>query len=177
MTSLASTLHTPPVTSVPSSLCPVASSPATTTRNTDSQKEKLSSQQRAALSYGNRLRLNRKKGHEQRRRRREYVQLYKIMWGCLPKNDPLNEDEYTKFVAPQSGVATESLPVGPIRDWVRVKLEKEPMLELAARLRTSERTLLRIQKDSQTITLKLADQLLTNDGNTMLWELYPELYE
>jgi hypothetical protein len=79
----------------------------------------------------------------------------------------------------------ESLPVKPMRDWITRKLEMYTPTELAraCQLFTPEgepdvrriSSIFRVEKNS--ILFSSVDHMLTREGSTFIWDLYPEEYD
>jgi len=80
----------------------------------------------------------------------------------------------------------EVLPVGPIQDWIRIKLETAystpTELARACQLFDPEdkpdvrRISSILDPNKTTITFSSVDYILTREGSTFIWDLYPEEY-
>lgn len=71
------------------------------------------------------------------------------------------------------------LPAAPFVAWLERKLSSYESIEALAReCGVNSRVFRRYTTgEQQRITLDVADRILTNEGSTHLWELWPELYE
>lgn len=88
----------------------------------------------------------------------------------------------------QRGKGSELLYIEPFQQWIETKLEVIPIEEFALIVDTSARTIHRWRTGREIdkmgkeriidkIPLHTVDIAITREGNTALWELYPELYE
>lgn len=80
---------------------------------------------------------------------------------------------------PPSEVAKkEALPIEPIHEWVKRKAKIFGNLELAKLCGVNERVVTRIlRKEYSEINFSTVDEMLTNEGSTFIWDLYPQEYE
>lgn len=73
----------------------------------------------------------------------------------------------------------EALPIAPIRDWVIQKAKVYGgYRELSVHCGVYERTITRIVgREHSDINFSTVDEILTNEGSTFIWDLYPDEYE
>lgn len=77
-------------------------------------------------------------------------------------------------------IPEERVPGGPFRDWLyrRMEIHQCSAAELEARFGMKKREIYQfLGKAPKTVPLEIVDRLLTHEDDTMLWELYPGLYE
>lgn len=80
---------------------------------------------------------------------------------------------------PEKENRRELLPVGPISEWVTQKAKVYGgNKQLAKYCGVDERTITRLaSKEYSETTFALVDEILTREGSTFIWDLYPVEYE
>lgn len=109
--------------------------------------------------------------------------------GLRPRCRPCHREFQAQYRV-KSGETRERMdrvPAGPFREWILRRADFYNRLlpynngagaaELARRSGLSERRINEVLKRSKFVRVDIVDRALVNEGSTMLWEIYPELYE
>lgn len=110
---------------------------------------------------------------------------------CKPCQKTWTDNYLARVEAEKAEVGADKvvhyLPAEPFREWIKSRMAfyyAQSYFEIGAgasefsrRSGMSKRRINEVLKRSEQVTVELVDRVLIAEGSTMLWELYPELYE